>query len=365
MKKYRIAYIPGDGIGKETGPEGVRVLEAAARKFGFELKFDEYDWSCDYYAKHGRMMPEDGLEQVRQHDAVFFGAAGWPATVPDHISLWGLLIPFRRNFQQYVNLRPVRLMPGVKCPLADRKPGDIDFWVVRENSEGEYSSIGGRMYSGTDDEFATQQAIFSRRGTDRIMRFAFELAKKGKKNGEGRGKGVASIVQQFLKVFLDIVLWRRGPQDLPSSGLLVVITLVAYELVNLVQIALVDVSVSELLLYLVVDPLLLMGGLWLVMTLFGRKERWSQTISAVLGCSALMGLVVSVPMVLLFGPRMASNPPAAVQLLALGLVIAFILVVGRIIQLATESNLLTGSAIATTYVVILHALAGMLRSSGS
>jgi hypothetical protein len=172
-------------------------------------------------------------------------------------------------------------------------------------------------------------------------------------------------VQQFLKVFLDIVLWRRGPQDLPSSGLLVAITLVAYELVNLVQIALVDVSVSELLLYLVVDPLLLMSGLWLVMTLFSRKERWSQTVSAVLGCSALMGLVVSVPMVLLVGPRMASNPPAAVQLLALGLVIAFILVVGRIIQLATESNLLTGSAIATTYVVILHALAGMLRSSGS
>ena len=181
MKKYRIAYIPGDGIGKETGPEGVRVLEAAARKFGFELKFDEYDWSCDYYAKHGRMMPEDGLDQVRRHDAVFFGAAGWPATVPDHISLWGLLIPFRRNFQQYVNLRPVRLMPGVKCPLADRNPGDIDFWVVRENSEGEYSSIGGRMYAGTDEEFATQQAIFSRRGTDRIMRFAFELARKGSK----------------------------------------------------------------------------------------------------------------------------------------------------------------------------------------
>ena len=181
MKKYKIAYIPGDGIGKETGPEGVRVLEAAARKFGFELQFDEYDWSCDYYAKHGRMMPEDGLEQVRKHDAVFFGAAGWPATVPDHISLWGLLIPFRRNFQQYVNLRPVRLMPGVKCPLAGRKPGDIDFWVVRENSEGEYSSIGGRMYEGTENEFATQQAIFSRRGTDRIMRFAFELAKKGTK----------------------------------------------------------------------------------------------------------------------------------------------------------------------------------------
>jgi len=181
MKQYRIAYIPGDGIGKETGPEGVRVLEAAARKFGFALKFDEFDWSCDYYAKHGRMMPEDGLEQVSKHDAVFFGAAGWPASVPDHISLWGLLIPFRRNFQQYVNLRPVRLMPGIKCPLANRKPGDIDFWVVRENSEGEYSAIGGRMFDGTENEMAMQQATFTRRGTDRIMRFAFELARKGSK----------------------------------------------------------------------------------------------------------------------------------------------------------------------------------------
>ena len=181
MKKYRIAYIPGDGIGKETGPEGVRVLEAAARKFGIEFKFDEFDWSCDYYARHGRMMPEDGLEQVRRHDAVFFGAAGWPAAVPDHISLWGLLIPFRRNFQQYVNLRPVRLMPGIKCPLADRKPGDIDFWVVRENSEGEYSSIGGRIFDGTEHEMAVQTSTFTRRGVDRIMRFAFELARKGKK----------------------------------------------------------------------------------------------------------------------------------------------------------------------------------------
>ncbi len=181
MKKYRIAYIPGDGIGKETGPEGVRVLESVARKFGIEFKFDEFDWSCDYYAKHGRMMPEDGLDQVRKHDAVFFGAAGWPATVPDHISLWGLLIPFRRNFQQYVNLRPVRLMPGIACPLANRKVGDIDFWVVRENSEGEYSSIGGRIFDGTEYEMATQQSTFTRRGTDRILRYAFELARKGKK----------------------------------------------------------------------------------------------------------------------------------------------------------------------------------------
>ena len=172
-------------------------------------------------------------------------------------------------------------------------------------------------------------------------------------------------MQQFLKVFLDIVLWRRGPQDLPNSGLLVVLTLVAYELVNLVQIALMEVSVAELLLYLVVDPLLLMGGLWLVMMLYGRKDRWAQTVSAVLGCTALMALVVSVPMVLLVGPRMAGNPPAALQLLALALVIAFILVVGRIIQLATDSNLLTGSAIATTYVVMFHALAGAIRATGS
>jgi hypothetical protein len=172
-------------------------------------------------------------------------------------------------------------------------------------------------------------------------------------------------VQQFLKVFLDIVLWRRGPQDLPNSGLLVALTLVAYELVNLVQIALMEVSIAELLLYLVVDPLMLMGGLWLVMMLFGRRDRWAQTVSAVLGCTALLALVVSVPMVLLVGPRMAGDPPAALQLLALGLVIAFILVVGRIIQLATDSNLLTGSAIATTYVVMFHALAGAIRATGS
>ena len=172
-------------------------------------------------------------------------------------------------------------------------------------------------------------------------------------------------MQQFLKVFLDIVLWRRGPQDLPNSGLLVALTLVAYELVNLVQIALMEVSIAELLLYLVVDPLMLMGGLWLVMMLFGRRDRWAQTVSAVLGCTALLALVVSVPMVLLVGPRMAGDPPAALQLLALGLVIAFILVVGRIIQLATDSNLLTGSAIATTYVVMFHALAGAIRATGS
>jgi len=140
---YRVAVIPGDGIGKEVVPEGVRVLEAAAKKFGFELRQDHFDFaSCDYYEKHGRMMPEDWKEKIGRHDAIFFGAVGWPAKVPDHISLWGSLILFRREFDQYVNLRPVRLMPGVPSPLANRKPGDIDFWVVRENTEGEYSAIG-------------------------------------------------------------------------------------------------------------------------------------------------------------------------------------------------------------------------------
>jgi len=176
MKTYRIATIPGDGIGNEVVPEGIRVLEAAGRKFGIGFSWDEKPWSCAYYQKHGRMMPEDGLAQIRHHDAIFLGAVGYPG-VPDHVSLWGLLVPIRREFQQYVNLRPVRLMPGVRSPLAGRKPGDIDFWVVRENNEGEYSSMGGRMYGGTQEEFVTQLSVFSKRGTDRILRYAFELAK--------------------------------------------------------------------------------------------------------------------------------------------------------------------------------------------
>ena len=159
-RTYRIAVIPGDGIGKEVVPEGVRVLEQAAKRFGFKLEQDWFDFaSCDYYAKHGRMMPEDWKDRIGRHDAIFFGAVGWPATVPDHISLWGSLILFRREFDQYVNLRPVRLMPGVPCPLAGRKPGDIDFWVVRENTEGEYSSIGGRMFPDTDREIVVQETV--------------------------------------------------------------------------------------------------------------------------------------------------------------------------------------------------------------
>ncbi|MBP7066050.1 tartrate dehydrogenase [Ferrovibrio sp.] len=173
---HRIAVIPGDGIGKEVVPEGLRVLDAAARKFNIDFSFDSFDWSCDYYLKHGMMMPEDWKQQIGGHDAIFFGAVGWPEKVPDHISLWGSLIKWRREFDQYVNLRPVRLMPGIPSPLANRKPGDIDFYVVRENTEGEYSSVGGRMFGGTEREFVVQETFLTRTGTDRILKFAFDLA---------------------------------------------------------------------------------------------------------------------------------------------------------------------------------------------
>jgi tartrate dehydrogenase/decarboxylase / D-malate dehydrogenase len=175
--RHRIAVIPGDGIGNEVVPEGQRVLEAAARRFGFELAWSEFDWSCERFKKTGRMMPEDGLDQLRACEAIFLGAVGAPG-VPDHVSLWGLLIPIRRTFRQYVNLRPVRLLEGVRSPLADRSPAEIDMVIVRENNEGEYSEIGGRLYKDTDDELAVQQAVFTRKGTDRVMRYAFELARK-------------------------------------------------------------------------------------------------------------------------------------------------------------------------------------------
>lgn len=179
MTTFRIAAIPGDGIGTEVMPEGLRVLDEAARKFGISLAVDQFEFaSCDYHVKHGDMMPPDWKERIGSHDAIFFGAVGWPATVPDHVSLWGSLLKFRREFDQYVNLRPVRLMPGVRCPLADRKPGDIDFFVVRENTEGEYSAVGGIMFPGTEREVAVQETVMSRFGTDRILKFAFELAQK-------------------------------------------------------------------------------------------------------------------------------------------------------------------------------------------
>ena len=182
MSTHRIAVIAGDGIGQEVMPEALRVLDAVSRRFGIALQLDEFDFAnCNYFAKHGQMMPNDWKDQIGAHHAIFFGAVGWPATVPDHISLWGSLLKFRREFDQFVNLRPARLMPGIRSPLVDRqghalKPGEIDMWIVRENTEGEYSSIGGRMFEGTEREFVIQETVMSRHGVDRVLKFAFELA---------------------------------------------------------------------------------------------------------------------------------------------------------------------------------------------
>ena len=181
MKTFRIAVIAGDGIGKEVVPEGIRVLDAAGQRFGFQLAWHFFDWSCEAYLKTGKMMPADGLDQLRPFDAIFLGAVGSP-DVPDHISLWGLLIPIRRGFRQYINLRPVRLFEGVETPLKSWKPDQIDFVIVRENNEGEYSNIGGRVYGGTEDEIVIQETVFTRRGVNRVLRFAFDLAGKRKKH---------------------------------------------------------------------------------------------------------------------------------------------------------------------------------------
>jgi len=171
----KIAVIAGDGIGKEVMPEGIRVLEKAGRKFGIDFNWTAFDWSCQTYMETGRMMPEDGIDQLSGFDAIYLGAVGFPG-VPDHTSLWGLLIPIRREFEQYINLRPVRLFEGAPCPLAGKQPGDINFLVVRENCEGEYSDVGGRLYPGTDDEVVIQQSIFTRKGVDRVLEYAFKLA---------------------------------------------------------------------------------------------------------------------------------------------------------------------------------------------
>ena len=178
MTSYRIAAIPGDGIGSEVMPEGLRTLRAAAEHFSFEVEIEEFQFaSCDYYLEHGDMMPAGWKEQLSAFDAILFGAVGWPEKVPDHISLWGSLIKFRREFDQYIGLRPVRLMPGVRSPLVDRKPGEIDLVIVRENSEGEYSSIGGRIFQGTDRETVMQETVMTRIGVDRALRYGFELAR--------------------------------------------------------------------------------------------------------------------------------------------------------------------------------------------
>ena len=209
MKTYKIACIPGDGIGNEVMPEGLRAVQAAAAAGGFRIETTDYDWSCERYKATGAMMPEDGIAQLADSDAIFLGAVGFPG-VPDHISLWGLLVPIRREFDQYVNLRPVRLLPGVPCPLANRQPGDIDFWVVRENTEGEYSQVGGMMFAGTDREFVTQQAIFTRKGCDRITRYAFELARK-------TGAKKVDMATKSNGIFVSMPYWDQVFRDVAAD----------------------------------------------------------------------------------------------------------------------------------------------------
>jgi tartrate dehydrogenase/decarboxylase / D-malate dehydrogenase len=226
-KTYRIAVIPGDGIGKEVVPEGVRALEAAAKRFNFRLQLDWFDFaSCDYYLAHGQMMPDDWKARIGGHDAIFFGAVGWPARVPDHVSLWGSLIKFRREFDQYVNLRPVKLMPGIQGPLAGRKPGDIDFYVVRENTEGEYTACGGTMFPDTDREFIVQETVMTRTGVDRVVKFAFELAKKRPKKhltSATKSNGISismpywdSRVKEIAKAYPD-VRWDQYHIDILTA----------------------------------------------------------------------------------------------------------------------------------------------------
>jgi len=211
MTTHRIAVIPGDGIGSEVVPEGIRVLDAAARRFSIDLRYDGFDFaSCDYYARHGRMMPDDWKEQIGGHDAILFGAVGWPEKVPDHISLWGSLLLFRREFDQYVNLRPVRLMPGVASPLANRRPGDIDFYVVRENTEGEYSSVGGKMFAGTEREIVMQESIFSRVGVDRVLRYAFELARR-------RPKKHLTAATKSNGIFISMPYWDERVAEMSRN----------------------------------------------------------------------------------------------------------------------------------------------------
>ncbi len=182
MSQHRIAVIAGDGIGQEVMPEGLKVMAAAATQFGIDLQFDHFDFSSyAYFERHGKMLPDNWKDLIGGHDAIYFGAVGWPEKIPDHISLWGSLLMFRREFDQYINLRPARLMPGIIAPVvrrdgSRREAGEIDFYIVRENTEGEYSSIGGRMFEGTEREFVLQESVFTRIGVDRVLKYAFELA---------------------------------------------------------------------------------------------------------------------------------------------------------------------------------------------
>ena len=206
-RTFRIAAIAGDGIGKEVLPEGLKVMAAVGRAFDLDLQFTPFEWaSCDYYEQHGTMMPDDWKQQLSGFDAIYFGAVGWPDKVPDHVSLWGSLIKFRREFDQYINLRPVRLFEGVPCPLANRKPGEIDYYVVRENTEGEYTALGGVMFEGTEREVVVQESVFSRQGADRLLDFAFKLA-------QSRSRQRVTLATKSNGVAISMPWWdRRGEE---------------------------------------------------------------------------------------------------------------------------------------------------------
>ena len=211
MKTHKIAVIAGDGIGKEVMPEGLRALEAASTRFGIALEYVNVEWAnCDYYLQHGKMMPDDWKAQLAGCEAIFFGAVGWPDTVPDHISLWGSLLKFRREFDQYINLRPVRLFEGVPCPLAGRKPGDIDYYVVRENTEGEYTSLGGIMYEGTDREIVIQESVYSRHGANRLLKFAFDLA-------QSRPKKHVTLATKSNGIAISMPWWDQRADDVAQA----------------------------------------------------------------------------------------------------------------------------------------------------
>ena len=211
VKRFKVAVLAGDGIGKEVMPEGLKVLKSVIQKYRLNITFEVFDWAnCDYYAENGTMMPADWFEILSSFDAIYYGAVGWPELVPDHISLWGSLLQFRRRFDQYVNLRPVRLFPGVTSPLAGKKPGDIDFYVIRENTEGEYSAIGGKVYEGTEHEFVLQESVFSKRGVDRILRYAFEFAQK-------RDRKILTSATKSNGLAISMPYWDERVEDIAKE----------------------------------------------------------------------------------------------------------------------------------------------------
>jgi len=211
QRSCKIAVLAGDGIGREVMPEGLRAVRAAAQRFGMRLELHPFDWaSCDWYVQHGQMMPDDWKAQLQGMDAIFFGAVGWPAKVPDHVSLWGSLLKFRREFDQYINLRPVRLFEGVPCPLAGRLPGDIDYLVVRENTEGEYTSLGGTMYEGTEREIVIQESVYSRKGAERLLKFAFDLARS-------RARKQVTLATKSNGIAISMPWWDQRAQEVAKA----------------------------------------------------------------------------------------------------------------------------------------------------